>query len=143
MARALVLRVWAGQPQLIGSRRRARACVLLCVLVVCLAQRSDSAPKRVEFLRAPHYLTDETTVAFQLRIQPHEDNRGFLVAAIDEVGNTARSSAEDLPGPTTRLIEWEPLGAGDYELVARVFGEGGKQLAQDRSHLTVLAWRGP
>lgn len=126
-----------------AHRSPSRLILFLCLLVVCLAQRSDSEPKRVEFLRAPHYLTDETTVAFQLRIQPHEENRGFMVAAIDEVGNTARSSAEDLPGSTTRLIEWEPLGAGDYELVAFVYGAEGKVLARDASHLTVLAWRGP
>lgn len=123
--------------------RSARTAALILILIGCLAQRGDGADKPVELLYVQHYITDETPIAFSLRILPREANRRFTVAAINEVGDPERSSEEDLPGPTTRVIEWNPLAAGDYELVAVVLGAEDKILARTSAHLTVLAWRGP
>lgn len=115
------------------------------VVLVALAQRGDADPKRVEILHAPHIVTDDTEIGFDVRALPDPANRVLVIAAIDEVGFTARRSDEplDLESPVTRRIEWLSLSAGDYELIAQTVGVNEKPLARDQWHLTVLEWRGP
>lgn len=122
----------------------ARALLVAAVLLA-LVQRGDALPKRVEILHAPHFLTDDTELVFDVRALLDEANRKLTVAAVDEVGITVRGSDEplDLNSPVTRRIAWLSLDAGDYKLIAQTFGAGDKALARDHVHLTVLAWRGP
>lgn len=122
-----------------------RRALLFIVALVALAQFGDAAPKRVEILHAPHIITDDTPVIFDVRALRDPANRILAVAAIDEVGDTIRRSDEelDINSQVTRRIEWDSLGAGDYQLLAETFGEGDKSLARDQVHLTVLEWRGP
>ncbi len=104
-----------------------------------------ASPKRVEILHAPHIITDDTELAFDVRALPDPANRILIVAAVDEVGETVRRSDEDLDqdSPATRRIQWNTLGAGDYQLIAQTFGEDAKALDRDQVHVTVLEWRGP
>lgn len=117
--------------------------VLLAVGIIAAVLQISSAPKPVELIRIPRFVTDDTPISFQLRILPDDRYRRFTVAAINEVGDAERLSGEDLPGQTTRLIEWDSLSAGDYEITARVYGADDKLLAADAAHVTVLEWRGP
>ncbi len=119
--------------------------LLLGAFLIAILQLGDALPKRVEILHAPHIITDDTELSFDVRAVADERNRLLVVAAVDEVGIAVRSSDEDLTvdSPVTRRIAWNTLSAGDYELVAQTFGADDKALARDRSHLTVLEWRGP
>lgn len=123
---------------------RGRVSALVAMAICALAQRGDTADRRVEILKAPHFVTDDSTIGFYLRILPDETNRRFEVAAVDATANYAvRVSGEDLPGPTTRLIEWEPIPAGEYEIIASLYGADDTVLARASSHVEVLEWRGP
>ena len=122
-----------------------RRALLFVSALVALAQWGDAAPKRVEIVHAPHFITDDTALTFDVRALPDDTNRKLTVAAVDEVGYVVRQSDEDLDvrSQITRRIEWDSLSAGDYELVAQTFGADEKAIARDRVHLTVLEWRGP
>ena len=111
-----------------------RVGLLAVILLVSLAAKGDPP---VQLLFVPHYLTDDTPLVFSVRIQPNPENRQWRVDAIDETGESIRSSEGDLPDVITRQITWGTFGPGDYELVARVFGSE-KMLGLARSHVTVI-----
>lgn len=112
--------------------RPRRTLALLAAMLACVGQgASDSKP--VELLRAPRYLFDNDQVGFQVRVLPKAAYRLLRVAALNETGDTARSSDEQLDGleaRTTRLIEWDALEAGHYTITARVYDEAGASCAR-------------
>lgn len=111
--------------------RPRRTLALFAVILACVGQ--GAGPKPVELLRAPKYLFDNSPIGFQVRVQPNAAYRLLRVAALNELGDTARASDEQLDGleaRTTRLIEWQALDAGHYTLVARVFDEAGADCAR-------------
>lgn len=106
---------------------------LLAVAIAAAALQSSSAPKRVEILKQPRFIFDDTPIGFYVRTEPHPSNRLLRVAVLDEVGTTVRSSDEDLDGEgarISRLIEWDSLDAGSYAILARIYDEAGARCAR-------------
>ena len=115
--------------------------VLAAALWFALTVPAETPP-RVAFVRPPGVATDKTTVVLQVRVDPHEDNRLLVVAAV-EGDVVVRRSDEDLAGdkaPRVRWIRWR-VTAGDLVLAAILYGAGGRELARDQRHLIVLAFQ--
>lgn len=77
-------------------------------------------------------------VRLKIRVEPNPDNRTLIVEA--NAANFYRRSDVQLDGanaaPTT-FLEWPSLGAGDYEVSARVTSNT-TLLASAKSSITVL-----
>jgi len=116
-----------------------RALVLLMVIAAVSLQQAKVAPV-VVIVRAPSIVYDDESIVIQVRVDPRTEHRLLVVGAWE--GDTSlRTSLEQLDGedsPRTRWVRWSRLAAGDLELRAYVFGEGG-QLGMARQKLQVLA----
>lgn len=117
---------------------RALALVLLVVVLV-LQMGSEST--RVSIIRPTRFLYDDQSSRWWVRVEPHDEHRWLVLAAMDE-GGPVRSSREQLDGanaPRTRWIDWRSgLPAGDYRVVAIVYSQS-KEVARASVPLTVLA----
>jgi len=102
-----------------------------------------SEQKRVEILHASRYLTDDSSVTFEVRIPRDAENRSLAIAAIDDTGDTVRESDQQLDqdSPTLFPIAWLPFDAGNYTLIAEVYGSGEKPIGIDRWSVEVIAFR--
>lgn len=123
------------------NRTGVRLALLLALILLTLALAGEPPP--VEFLHVHRFITDDSPIVFDLRIRPNEHYRWFRVEAIDDVGESVHAMERPLPAETTRKIEWEPVSAGEYELVARVYGvnekgEADQLLARANSHFQVI-----
>ena len=118
-----------------------RSALLVGVLLLALLLAGEPAP--VAILFAPHYVTEDTPITFQVRVQPNSANRLLVVAALDETGETMRRSDEQLDNHSrvTREIAWGPLSAGTYTLIAQAFDGAGKTTGRATSTVNVLEWR--
>ncbi len=114
------------------------AKLLLCAALILALLQISSAPKPVEILHLGHFYTPDTPIVFDVRALPSEGNRLLVVAALDETGNTARRSDEDLDehSQVTRRIQWDTFEAGDYTLLARVYDGAGADCARSADYFS-------
>jgi hypothetical protein len=100
---------------------------------------ANSAIPRVEVVRPVAYVPEGQSVTFQIRVDPHADNRRLVLVAGDALSEVRRSE-EQLDGntaPRTRWVKWMGLPAGDWIIVAALYGVSGRELARDTHPLTV------
>ena len=113
--------------------------MLLLLALLWLLAGSD--PPRIAIVRAPAVLFERDAIRVFVQVEPHAENRGFILAAVDE-GGSVRQSLVQLEGadaPRSWWIDWrEGLPAGEMELVAVLMTKDGPG-PRARRPLQVLA----
>lgn len=120
----------------------ARQAAWLLVVAAGLSSAA-LAPARVVIVNAPNVSFDDQQIVIQVRVEPHEENRGLTLAAL-EGGVVVRSSYEQLDGdkaPRTRWVRWGQLPAGRILLVAALSASN-KEIARATRQIRVLSRRG-
>jgi hypothetical protein len=116
---------------------------LAVLIVFFLVHFTVQANTKVEFVNPPHYLTDDSVIVLQVRVEPRPENRLLIVAAVDGSGEVVRASDEELSGeaaPRTRWIEWKNGVPEDTVLIrAVVFNSEAKILGADTIGVTVFS----
>lgn len=118
-----------------------RALALVCVVLFLVWQSGLSTPTRVSIVRPIQIVTADTYVRYMVQVEPRDENRMLVLAAVDE-GGAVRSSREQLDGdraPRTRWIVWQHgLPAGDYMVIAAVFNSQ-REVARASVPVTVMS----
>lgn len=100
----------------------------------------------LRFIRPPFLLLERQAVAVTVWVDPHPDNRRLVFAAADdlsEVTLTERPMNGDKAQKAWRFDLKEGLPAGDWILVAALYGLSGKETARATSPVQVRSLVGP
>lgn len=85
-----------------------RSLILVGAIVLYALLSFASNEPRVSFVRPHRIVTEDDATRWQIRVEPHAENRLLIVAAV-EGGEVVRRSDEQLDGdkaPRTRWIDW-------------------------------------
>ena len=96
--------------------------------------------ERVELVRPPRIITDRMSLSLLVRVRPMKDHRTLAVAAVDGM-DIVRLSSMNLEGDKARRvfdIHWQPLPAGELELMAIVLNGELDIVGEDSHSLLVL-----
>lgn len=112
----------------------ARSVVLILLVCACLAQAGD----RVGWMRPPAYITDDVYVDYQVRVEPHADNRWLTVAAYEGDLPVRVSGPTGIDGHSAsrHFYRWR-LPAGELTLLAQVQDRHGT-VYRDTAPVTVI-----
>ena len=91
-------------------------------ILLALVSLGAGEPARIAIVRAAAFVVEREWVRVFVQVEPHADNRAFILAAVDEGGAIVSRTFKPLEGADAARswwIDWkEGLPAGELELVA-------------------------
>ena len=114
--------------------------VILCGLLLTASALWVGAGEKVTMKASPEVSFAPAHLTVRTVVEPDADNRALEV--VIDSPDYYRSSLIQLEGdqaPRTSVVEFRSVPGGNYEISARLLGQGGESLAFTRRQIDVLS----
>src|ERR1700730_10654265 len=114
--------------------------VILCGLLLTMSGWSAGAGQKISLKASPEISFAPAHLIVRTTIEPDPDNRALEIVIDSQ--DFYRSSTIQLEGdqaPRTSAVEFRGVPGGNYEISARVLGQGGESRAVARRVVEVIA----
>ena len=113
---------------------------ILCGLLLTMSGLSVAAGEKLSLRASPEISFAPAHLVVRTSIEPDPDNRALEI--VIDSPDFYRSSTIQLEGdqaPRTSVVEFRGVPGGNYEISARLFGQGGESRAVARRVVDVIA----
>jgi len=114
--------------------------VILCGLLMTVSVLSVGAGEKVTMKASPEISFAPAHLTVRTVVEPDADNRSLEI--VIDSPDYYRSSLIQLEGdqaPRTSIVEFRSVPGGNYEISARLLGQGGESRAFARRQVDVLS----